>query len=237
MLDCKRSPLVPLKSHPGATPRRSTNPGLNSLVDGKFLTGYPSQLSRDGKIIRVPLMKGQVSVCQASRNIMGCRVTPNSHQAAWAVSDRPCYAPPFHIANYSVLPSKGLRWRRGAAIGGDMVVIAARRKMCELGSAAGEVVFRYRFDTRPWIKSRPLEHITLTTLPLASKISGLGGLFLVCSQRVPKSPQLRGDRDNFWFHNPHRILTRFSRTGQGLLGLNSEPGSRRLWTMGRTRHI
>jgi carboxylesterase type B len=64
----------------------------------------------------------------------------------------PCNEPPFDIKNCSVFPSKGLQWRRSAAIGGDMVMISGRRKMCELYTAAGQAVFSYRFDTRLWNK-------------------------------------------------------------------------------------
>lgn len=61
----------------------------------------------------------------------------------------PCVEPPLYIWNCSVFPSKGLQWRRGAAIGGDMVIHSGRRKMCELyAGSAGQDVYSYRFDTR-----------------------------------------------------------------------------------------
>src|SRR3954454_10339207 len=44
----------------------------------------------------------------------------------------------------------GTQWRRAANIGGDGVMIAGRRKMCQVFSQAKQQVFSYRFDTRLW---------------------------------------------------------------------------------------
>ncbi|KAK3940224.1 carboxylesterase [Diplogelasinospora grovesii] len=142
----------------------------NPLIDGDFLTGYPSQLIRQGKFNRVPLLIGANSDEGTSFSISG----PNTDQdlfnglmswRSYALSpptilkllelypNDPCREPPFYITNCSVFPSKGLEWRHGAAIGGDMVMISGRRKMCELYSTAGQSVFSYRFDTRLWNKA------------------------------------------------------------------------------------
>ena len=49
----------------------------------------------------------------------------------------------------------GLEWRRDAAIGGDLVMVAQRRKMCEYFSRAGKDVWSYRFDTPVGNQSAP----------------------------------------------------------------------------------
>ncbi|CRK32117.1 hypothetical protein BN1708_016078, partial [Verticillium longisporum] len=69
--------------------------------------------------------------------------------------DDPCDAPPRAITNCSRLPalSRGSQWRRGADIGGDLVMISGRRKMCELYAGPigeSQPVYSYRFDQRLW---------------------------------------------------------------------------------------
>ncbi|KAF0321083.1 carboxylesterase [Colletotrichum asianum] len=139
----------------------------NPLVDGDFLTGYPSQLIREGKYVKVPLLTG-------ANSDEGINFNPNSPKPdteqnllngfmfwrSYALSpptirrlfelypNDPCTQPPHSIWNCSVYPAKGLQWRQGASIGGDLVMISGRRKMCEL--YAGQPVYSYRFDQRLW---------------------------------------------------------------------------------------
>ncbi|KAK0631140.1 lipase [Bombardia bombarda] len=141
----------------------------NPIIDGEFLTGYPSQLIRQQKSNRVPLLIGTNSDEGTSFSISG----PDTEQdlftgfmtwRSYSLSpptilkllelypDDPCHEPPFYISNCTVFPTKGLKWRRGAAIGGDMVMVSGRRKMCELYAHAGIPVFSYRFDSRLWNK-------------------------------------------------------------------------------------
>lgn len=138
----------------------------NPIIDGDFLTGYPSQLIRDGKFNNVPLLIGTNTDEGSSFSISS--PVPNSEQdlfnglmfwRSYALSpptirrllelypNDPCHEPPYEITNCSVFPSKGLQWRRGAAIGGDMVMVSGRRKMCELYTRAKQAVYSYRFDT------------------------------------------------------------------------------------------
>ena len=142
----------------------------NPLIDGDFLTGYPSTLIRDGKYNALPLLTGTNTDEGTGFSPTG----PNTEAdlfndflwwRSYALSpptirkllelypNDPCTEPPMYISNCSVFPSKGLEWRRGAAIGGDMVMHSGRRKMCELyaGGARGrQDVYSYRFDTRLW---------------------------------------------------------------------------------------
>ncbi|KAK3323073.1 lipase [Apodospora peruviana] len=139
----------------------------NPLIDGDFLRAYPSQLIRSGKFNRVPLLTGANSDEGTSFSVPGPETEQDLFNGlmswrSYALSpptilkllelypNDPCHEPPIYISNCSVFPSKGLQWRRGAAIGGDMVMVSGRRKMCELHAAAGQSVFSYRFDTRPW---------------------------------------------------------------------------------------
>lgn len=142
----------------------------NPLIDGDFLTGYPSQLMREGQFIKVPLLTGantdegtsfSISNINTDKELFDGLLTWRSYSLSpptirallHLYPNDPCNEPPFNIGNCSVFPSKGLEWRRTAAVGGDMVIISGRRKMCELYTAAGgQPVFSYRFDARLWNK-------------------------------------------------------------------------------------
>ena len=62
----------------------------------------------------------------------------------------PASEPPYYIKNATIFPSKGVQWRRGCAIAGDIVMISGRRKTCEEFTSAGMPVYSYRFDTPLW---------------------------------------------------------------------------------------
>ncbi|KAI1844528.1 hypothetical protein JX266_009415 [Neoarthrinium moseri] len=138
----------------------------NPLLDGDFLTGYPSQLMHQGKYIKVPIITGANT--DEGFAISG---TPNTEQDifksifAWRsysltpptvrklfelYPDDPCYAVPYAITNCTRSPTRGLQWRRAASIGSDLVMIAQRRKMAELYTSAGVAAYSYRFDQRLW---------------------------------------------------------------------------------------
>jgi carboxylesterase type B len=142
----------------------------NPLIDGDFLTGYPSQLMRDGHFIRVPLLIGANTDEGTSFSISGVNTETDLFNSllswrSYALSpptirkflqlypNDPCNEPPLDVRNCTIYPKKGQQWRRSAAIGGDMVMISGRRKMCELYTAAGQPVFSYRFDSRLWNKT------------------------------------------------------------------------------------
>ncbi|KAJ0158909.1 Lipase 4, partial [Colletotrichum tanaceti] len=104
----------------------------NPLVDGDFLTAFPSQLMRDNKFVRVPLLTGANS--DEGVNFNPNRPKPDTEVDlfrgfSWWRSydlspptirrlfelypDDPCTQPPLHITNCSVFPDKGPQWRRG----------------------------------------------------------------------------------------------------------------------------
>ena len=60
-------------------------------------------------------------------------------------------APPYHVSPASLVPpGYGTQGRRGAAIGGDVVMVAQRRKTCQEFTDGGLDVWSYRFDTPTW---------------------------------------------------------------------------------------
>lgn len=139
----------------------------NPLIDGDFLTGYPSTLIRENKFNAIPLLTGTNTDEGTGFSPTGPNTEedlfndflwwrsygltpPTIRRLLELYPDDPCTEPPMYITNCTRFPAQGLVWRRGAAIGGDMVMHSGRRKMCELYSAHGQDVFSYRFDTRLW---------------------------------------------------------------------------------------
>ncbi|KAI1496893.1 lipase [Biscogniauxia marginata] len=138
----------------------------NPLLDGDFLTEYPSQLMPRDKYVKVPLLIGTNTdegfaisgTLDTDKDIFNSMFTwrsyaftpPTIRKLLQLYPDDPCYSPPFAITNCTRHPTRGLMWRRAAAIGGDLVMISGRRRMTELYTQAGVPVYSYRFDQRPW---------------------------------------------------------------------------------------
>ncbi|KAI0527973.1 alpha/beta-hydrolase [Xylaria bambusicola] len=138
----------------------------NPLLDGDFLTGYPSQLMQEGKYVKVPILLGANTdegfaisgTLNTEEDIFHSIFTwrsyaftpPTVRKLLELYPDDPCHEPPFAITNCTRHPTRGLMWRRAAAIGADLVMISGRRRMAELYTEAGMPVYSYRFDQRPW---------------------------------------------------------------------------------------
>ncbi|KAI9649548.1 hypothetical protein NHQ30_002128 [Ciborinia camelliae] len=132
----------------------------NPMVDGDFLTDYPSNLTPQGKFIKVPLLIGANSDEGSSfgvsyldnetaifNNLLVYRASnayaispPTARKLLDLYPNDPANEPPYYITNATIFPEKGLQWRRDAAIAGDLVIIAGRRKP----------VYSYRFDSPYW---------------------------------------------------------------------------------------
>ncbi|TGO56317.1 hypothetical protein BCON_0079g00110 [Botryotinia convoluta] len=146
------------------------NPMASYTVDGDFLTDYPSSLTPQGKFIKVPLLIGANSDEGTSfgvsgldnetaifNNLLVYRASnayalspPTARKLLELYPNDPANEPPHYITNATIFPSKGLQWRRSAAIAGDLVMISGRRKLCEIYAAASQSVYSYRFDTFLW---------------------------------------------------------------------------------------
>ncbi|KAI9164105.1 Cholinesterase [Paramyrothecium foliicola] len=137
----------------------------NPMVDGELWTDYPSVLASKGKFLRVPVIIGANSdegCTFATRGI-------NTEEELWKsmlsyrrynirppmakkllelYPDDPASQPPYYLNPDPVIfPEQGRLWRRAAAIEGDMVMIAGRRRVAEQLTAVGSPVYSYRFDT------------------------------------------------------------------------------------------
>lgn len=146
----------------------------NPIVDGDFLTAYPSTLGAEGKFMKVPLITGANTDEGASFSVKGLNTTaavydslfywrnyalspPSIRKLLELYPDNPSIEPPYADHTNTTYPKYGLEWRRSAAIGGDMVIIAQRRKMCEQYTAANTSdIYSYRFDTPLWNATTPI---------------------------------------------------------------------------------
>ncbi|KAI0805435.1 alpha/beta-hydrolase [Xylaria sp. FL0064] len=122
------------------------------LVDGTFLTDYPSALDKTNSFIKIPLLLGTNSDEGITFGPTGFNdsISPASARKLLQLyPNEPSQEPPYDIANDTVFPEKGLQWRRSCAIYGDIVMVAGRRKLCAAYAGARQPVYSYRFATRP----------------------------------------------------------------------------------------
>lgn len=140
----------------------------NPIVDGTFLTGYPSQLAASGNFVRVPIIsgantdegvsfsaKGLDNETAILNNLLYWRnyelSPPSIRRLLELYPNDPINEPPYGLGTDEIFPKNGLQWRRDAAIGGDLVMISGRRKTCEQYVKGGvSDVYSYRFDTPLW---------------------------------------------------------------------------------------
>ena len=145
----------------------------NPIVDGDFLPDYPSTLGVQGKFLHVPLIAGTNSDEGASFSVKGLNTTADVYKSLFywrnyvlsppsikrlleLYPNEPFIEPPYADQSNTTYPSLGLQWRRSAALGGDLVMIAQRRQVCQLWTTAGQPIWSYRFDTPLWNASSPV---------------------------------------------------------------------------------
>ncbi|KFA68183.1 hypothetical protein S40285_09141 [Stachybotrys chlorohalonatus IBT 40285] len=137
----------------------------NPIIDGTFLTGYPSQLTPHRKFNAVPMIIGAntdegfaIGNPSSEQDLYTEMFTwrnyaltpPTIRRLLDLYPNDPCIQPPYLISNCSTNPTRGAQWRRALQIGGDVVMISVRRKMAELWAGIGTAVYSYRFDQMPW---------------------------------------------------------------------------------------
>ncbi|KAK8201911.1 hypothetical protein M8818_005436 [Zalaria obscura] len=146
----------------------------NPLVDGDFLTAYPSTLAASGKFVHVPILDGANSDEGISFSVQGLNTTKEVYDSLFywrnyaldpptisrlldLYPNNPSIEPPYRDHSNTTYPQHGLQWRRSAAIGGDLVIIAQRRKTVQEFVRGGvKNVYSYRFDTPLWNSSAPI---------------------------------------------------------------------------------
>jgi len=152
-----------------ARPSQTWNP----IVDGDFLQDYPSDSMTQGKFIKVPIMTGANSDEGVSFSVHGVNnetdifnslmswrsyaLSPSSIRKLFELyPNDPANEPPYGRMGNEIYAPYGAQWRRYAAIGGDIVMIAQRRKVAEYYTRTGNDVWSFRFDTPSWNQSAPI---------------------------------------------------------------------------------
>ncbi len=172
-----------------------TSQTWNPLVDGDFLTAYPSTLMASSNFIHIPLITGANSDEGVSfgvehldnstaifDNLLSYRAYAISPPSANALLDLypndPAHEPPYDITNDTIFPSYGLQWRRSAAMCGDIVIIGQRRKVCQEYTSKGLDVYSYRFAQRPWnaTEEEGVEHFVNVAFSFQNISGALGPL-------------------------------------------------------------
>lgn len=136
-----------------------------TVIDGELWTDYPSVLASQGKFLKIPVIigtnsdegctfatKGLDTEDELWKSMLSYRNynirPPMAKKLLELYPDDPANEPPYYLnPDPVVFPDNGLQWRRAAAIEGDMVMIAGRRRVSQQLTAAGAPVYSYRFDT------------------------------------------------------------------------------------------
>ncbi|KAF2086206.1 lipase [Saccharata proteae CBS 121410] len=167
--DSVASPLSCLRSLPATTLNSIyVTQTWNPIVDGVFLTAYPSQLSPLDHFVHVPVLTGtntdegtsfsiknldnETALIDALTSWRMMSLSPPSIATLLALypDDTTTPKPPFHVPPNTTYSQYGSQWRRSGSIGGDLVMNSQRRKLARDFSAQDVPVWSYRFDTKPW---------------------------------------------------------------------------------------
>ncbi|KAF2476336.1 alpha/beta-hydrolase [Lindgomyces ingoldianus] len=117
----------------------------NPIVNGDLLQSYLSTTMDEGDFVKVPLLIGANPDEGVSFSVHGLDNTTAMSNSLTIQKPLDLY-PKDDFANESTYD---------AAIGGDLMMIAQRRKMCEFYTQAAKDVYSYRFDTPLWNQTAP----------------------------------------------------------------------------------
>ncbi|KAF2433680.1 alpha/beta-hydrolase [Tothia fuscella] len=137
----------------------------NPIVDGSYLTDFPSVMTPKSQLIKIPLMVGANSdegasfssrTVRSDEDIANWLKTWRGYNLSTASIDRlievyePYPGPPYLVDPKVKFSGTGDKWRKSGAIGGDLVMLAGRRKLAEVWTKHGAKVWSMRFDTPMW---------------------------------------------------------------------------------------
>jgi carboxylesterase type B len=133
--------------------------------DGDYLTEFPSALTDKGQLVKIPIIVGANS--DEGSSFSSRTVKTDAEIASWlqtwrsyklttpsihrliGLYDNYAY-PPYLVDSRVHFPGTGAKWRKSGGIGGDLVMVAGRRKVAQVWSAAKQSVWSMRFDTPAW---------------------------------------------------------------------------------------
>jgi carboxylesterase type B len=133
--------------------------------DGDYLTEFPSVLTQKGQLVKIPIIVGANSDEGSSFSTRSVKTdaelanwlkTWRAYKLSTTSIDRliSLYEkydyPPYLVDSKVLFPGTGAKWRKSGGIGGDLVMVAGRRKVAQVWSAAKQSVWSMRFDTPAW---------------------------------------------------------------------------------------
>ncbi|KAF2671892.1 lipase [Microthyrium microscopicum] len=137
----------------------------NPIVDGNVLTDWPSEMAKRGEFVKIPLITGANT--DEGSNFSNRKAKSDEEISTWLKTWRDYTLtsasikkivslyenydwPPYSAPKSKQYPNTGARWRKSGAIGGDIVMMAQRRKVAEQYTKAGQNAWSFRFDASPW---------------------------------------------------------------------------------------
>jgi carboxylesterase type B len=137
----------------------------NKNLDGDYLTDFPSTLIQNRQFVKIPIITGANS--DEGSSFSSHSVKTDAEIATWLKTWRSYNLsttsinrltslyetydyPPYLVDSKVHFPNTTAKWRKSGAIGGDIVMIAGRRKVARVWSSAKQNVFSMRFDTPAW---------------------------------------------------------------------------------------
>jgi carboxylesterase type B len=161
-LDCLRkvdiSKLAPIVNVTNGMIKKTYSP----TIDGDFIPDWPTNLLRSGKFVKIPIISGanmdegssfgpgKVNTTDQIINWLSTTYTGLKNSSIQKIlslyPNDPSKGSPYNTGNLYSGPTYGNQYKRGAAIGGDIVMIGPRRMTCEVWSKAGVDVYSYNWN-------------------------------------------------------------------------------------------
>lgn len=132
---------------------------FNLVIDGSFIPAWPKTMLANKQFVKVPILSGanldegtsfgpgNVNTTQDIKNWLYNTypyLTNNTvNELLQLYPNNATAGAPFGTGNQFENSTLGLQYKRGTAIGGDIVMIAPRRLICETYSAMGLPVYGY----------------------------------------------------------------------------------------------
>lgn len=161
-LDCLRkvdiNKLVPIVNVTNGMIKKTYSP----TIDGDFIPDWPKNLLRSGKFVKIPIISGanmdegtsfgpgNVNTTDQIVNWLSTTYTGLKNSTIKKIlslyPNNPTKGSPYGTGNLYSGPAYGDQFKRGSAIGGDIVMIGPRRLTCEVWSEAGVDVYSYNWN-------------------------------------------------------------------------------------------
>jgi carboxylesterase type B len=150
--------LVPVMNVTNGMIRKTYSP----TIDGDFIPDWPKNLLQSGRFTKIPIISGanmdegtsfgpgNVNTTDQIVHWLSTGYTGLKNSTIQKIltlyPDNPTKGSPFGTGNLYSEPVYGSQFKRGSAIGGDIVMIGPRRLTCEVWNEAGVDVYSYNWN-------------------------------------------------------------------------------------------